>query len=245
MGRILIIDDDPDMLETTSMVLELGGYPVLCSSNGTDGLRLAQATPELALVLIDVRMDGMDGIEVLSRLKEQNPELPAVMMTAYARDSVELEAYRLGAYTMVRKPFEPDRMLNLVARAARRAPVIIAGKPGDGRGPELKAALDHTGHRAVLTHSAEESLRMTGEVLSDVAVITADFGEGLLNSLRRINPDLRFLYAVATPPPAAIAASAPGHSTIVEWNPGLTADEVVKEVCKLRGRGVSESARAR
>jgi CheY-like chemotaxis protein len=209
MGRILIIDDDPDMLETTSMVLELGGYPVLCSSNGPDGLRQAAATPDLALVLVDVRMDGMDGIEVLLRLKQENPELPAVMMTAYARDSVELEAYRLGAYTLVRKPFEPEQMLNLVARAMRRTPVIIAGRPGDGRVPELKAALDRTGHRAIVTRSPEESVRASQDTLTDIAVITADFGEGLLDSLRQSNPDLRFLYAVSTPPPAAIFARTP------------------------------------
>jgi CheY-like chemotaxis protein len=237
MPRILVIDDDIDMLETTSMVLELGGYAVTCANNGPDGLKQMADT---MLVLIDVRMEGMDGIEVLSQLKSQRPALPAIMMTAYARDSLELQAYRLGAYTLVRKPFEPDRMLNLVDRAARRPSVMITSGANDAHGRELQAALLEAGHPAVLARGEEEALAVTGRTFSDVAVLTTGISDNLLRSLRSANPDFRFLYA--TPTPAAVSSITAAQSRFVEWNPTLSANDVVRDVCKIRGLGVSEAA---
>jgi CheY-like chemotaxis protein len=242
MRRILIIDDDTEMLETTSMVLELGGYSVSCANNGPDGLQYVSEIPDLALILIDVRMDGMDGIEVLSRLKQRRRDLPAVMMSAYARDSVELDAYRRGAYTLVRKPFAPDQMLDLVDRAARRPSVMIMVGSAYGRGQELQAALIEAGQPVVLAQSEEEALAATGPKFSDVAVLTTVVSENLLHSLRLGNPDFRFLYATPTPPPALTFSTA-AQPIFVEWNPALTSNEIVRAVGKLRGLGVSEPVR--
>jgi CheY-like chemotaxis protein len=238
MRRILLIDDDSDMLETTSMVLELGGYEVTCANNGPDGLKHAATIPDLNVVLLDVRMDPMDGIEVLSRLKDQRPELPAIMMTAYAHDSVEMDAYRLGAYTLVRKPFEPDQMLNLIGSAARRPAVLIAADSLCSLGQELTNALNQVRHRAFLAYGEDELRRVAEQNFSDVAVITIEIGDNVVDGLRLANPELRFLYATPAPPPATVFSKTKTTSGFVEWNATLTANDIVKEVCKLRGRGV-------
>jgi CheY-like chemotaxis protein len=242
MSQILIVDDDEELLETTSSVLELGGYDVSCSGSGPDALRQAATAVPISLVLLDVRMEGMDGIEVLSQLKEQQRELPVVMMTAFALESVELDAYRLGAYTLVRKPFEPDAMLKLVDRAARRPAVMIAGAPADGadgRGRELQAALISAGHRAILTQGEDDSLAAAQTDFSDVAIITNPVSGNLVNSLMRINPDLRVLYSTQSPPPPGTLSSACSASVTSEWNPGLTKGDVLRTVAGLRGRGVT------
>ena len=239
MRQILIVDDDDQMLETTSSVLELGGYTVTCSSSGRDALRQAAMGGPLSAVLLDVRMGGMDGIEVLSQLKELQRDLPIIMMTAYALESVELDAYRLGAYSLVRKPFEPDAMVRLVERAARRPAVTIAGTAADNRGQELQAALIGAGHRVIVTQSEDEALRGTQTEVIDVAIITNPISGGLRSALVRLNPDLRLLYATPTPPPPGVLSSAPSASVFSEWNPTLSKGDVLRAVAGLRGRGVS------
>ena len=110
---ILVIDDDPAILETVSEILEFEGYPVLTATNGAEGLRcVEQVTP--ALILLDMRMPVLDGWEFARILKERGITLPIVVMTA-AQDARRW-AQDIGATAYLAKPFELLDLIDTVAR---------------------------------------------------------------------------------------------------------------------------------
>lgn len=94
--RILLVDDEPDYAETMTFYLKAKGYLVATAENGEEALSLlATGIPEV--VFLDVMMPGMDGIETLRRIRQTQPNLPVIMVTAYSSEENMREAQRLGA----------------------------------------------------------------------------------------------------------------------------------------------------
>lgn len=120
MSTILIADDEFAICQAFSQVIRMEGHAPVVASNGTEALRLAGSNPP-DLVFLDVRMPGMDGLEVLRVLHEERPELPVVVMTAHGAMDVALEAMRLGAFDYLGKPIELARIRALLQRALRPA----------------------------------------------------------------------------------------------------------------------------
>jgi CheY-like chemotaxis protein len=110
---ILVIDDDPSILDTVSEILEFEGYLVQTAANGAEGLRyVEQSAP--ALILLDMRMPILDGWEFARALKERGIALPIVVMTA-AQDARRW-ALEIGATAYLAKPFELLELLDTVER---------------------------------------------------------------------------------------------------------------------------------
>ncbi|MBW2065519.1 MAG: response regulator [Deltaproteobacteria bacterium] len=113
--RILIVDDEPIVRDSLKEWLEDEGFRVDTAESGTQALqRIAEST--FHLMLLDIKMPGMDGVEVLKRARELNPDLPVVMMTAYATVETAVEAMKIGALDYLMKPFDPDSLVPLVIR---------------------------------------------------------------------------------------------------------------------------------
>ncbi len=111
---ILLLEDDPQLLPVLHALLESEGYRVVSASRGEEAL--AQAQEELFdVVVLDVRMEGMDGLEALENLHRDQPDIGAVVITGYASEADTIRALRLGAGDLLKKPFEPDRLLQAVA----------------------------------------------------------------------------------------------------------------------------------
>ncbi len=113
---ILIIDDEPIIHEVLGQLLISEGYEVELSSSGEDGLeRLSSRPPDL--VLLDLLMPGMDGIEVLKRIRKFDPLAAIIVITAYASVESAIEAMKMGAFDYVQKPFKHDDLLLTIRRA--------------------------------------------------------------------------------------------------------------------------------
>jgi two-component system nitrogen regulation response regulator NtrX len=108
--RILVIDDEAAIRDSLRMTLEYEGYEFLGAATGQEGLALAEReAPDL--VLLDVKMPGMDGIEVLERLRNMNDSLPVVVVSGHGTISTAVEATRKGAFDFIEKPFASERVL--------------------------------------------------------------------------------------------------------------------------------------
>ncbi len=107
--RILIVDDEPSMREMLRIVLRRDGYDVVVAQNGTDGLDRLRTEP-FDLLLSDIRMPDISGVEVLRAAKQIDPEILAFMMTAFASTETAVEAMRLGALDYFTKPFSMDEL---------------------------------------------------------------------------------------------------------------------------------------
>ena len=103
-SRILIIDDEAAIRESLKMTLEYEGYEVIGAATGQEGLALVERdAPDL--VLLDVKMPGMDGLDVLTRLHSMHAQLPVVMISAHGTPSSAVEAIRKGALEQSGAPF--------------------------------------------------------------------------------------------------------------------------------------------
>ncbi len=116
METILIVDDEKNYLLVLSAVLEEEGYEVLTTASSLEALEILKAS-DVDLVLTDMKMPGMDGIEVLEQIKTRDPELPVIMMTAHGTVDKAVEAMQKGAYSYILKPFDNER-LTLYAKKA-------------------------------------------------------------------------------------------------------------------------------
>src|SRR5258705_10229722 len=114
--RILVIDDDAGIRESLKMTLEYDGYEVIGAATGQEGLALVERdAPDL--VLLDVKMPGMDGLEVLDRLRAMNETLPVVVVSGHGTISTAVEATKKGAFDFIEKPFASDRVLVVLRNA--------------------------------------------------------------------------------------------------------------------------------
>ena len=123
METILIVDDEKNYLTILSALLEDEGFEVLTAPGGSEALEVYKSS-DLDLILTDMKMPKMDGIELLENIKENDPDLPVIMMTAHGTVDKAVEAMQKGAYTYVLKPFDNERLIIYVKKAISMYQVV-------------------------------------------------------------------------------------------------------------------------
>jgi CheY-like chemotaxis protein len=125
---ILVVDDEIDVLEMIELGLQSGGYQLLLADNGERAIQLFERH-RVDLVICDIKMPSMNGITVVTRLRERDPALPVVLLTGYIAPETARRCAQLGGVELVRKPF-PFHELSQAVRAGlqRRAK---SSPPGD------------------------------------------------------------------------------------------------------------------
>lgn len=113
---VLLIDDDDSLRRVVEYNLGEDGYRVLTATDGASGLRMFHAEP-VDLVLTDVRMPEMDGLELLTRVKAVQPDLPVIMLTAHGTIDSAVEAMKMGAFDYLTKPFNREQLKAAIRRA--------------------------------------------------------------------------------------------------------------------------------
>jgi DNA-binding NtrC family response regulator len=119
-ATVLIVDDEPNILTSLRRALELEGYRALTASSGAECLETA-AKQGPDLVMLDVVMPEMDGLDTLRKLKQQQPDLPVVMMSGNATIETAVRSTKLGAYDFVEKPLSTDKILITLVNALKLA----------------------------------------------------------------------------------------------------------------------------
>jgi len=117
--RILIVDDEPNMLHMLSAILKSDGFDPECASSAKEALELA-STESFDFILSDVRMPGMDGIQLLEALRGRGIEVIVILMSAYGTVELALEGMRKGAYDYIAKPFKTDEVVLTLRKASER-----------------------------------------------------------------------------------------------------------------------------
>lgn len=122
--RILIIDDEENIRQMTRLTLEAAGYEVGEAGTGMEAFAILGSDALWDVILLDQKMPGMVGTEVLKRLKVLAPGAPVIMVTAFASLELAVEAMQLGASDFVRKPTTPEIVRNAVAAAILKSPAL-------------------------------------------------------------------------------------------------------------------------
>ena len=120
MAKLLLIDDEADMQYSFRRIFDSPDLELTTASSGEEGLKLIpKIKPDL--ILMDIRMGGISGLETLRRLRQTDPKLLVILMTAYGTTQTAIEAMKLGAYDYLLKPFDVPRLKEIVANALKAA----------------------------------------------------------------------------------------------------------------------------
>src|SRR5260370_8469225 len=117
--RLLIVDDETNVRLNFRMTLETEGYEIFEARSGQQAVQLLD-THSFVLAILDVRMPGMDGLELLAKMRESGIKVPAMIVTAYSDVPHAVTAMKLGAIDFLQKPLRPDDFRNIVAEIIKR-----------------------------------------------------------------------------------------------------------------------------
>ncbi len=117
--KVLVIDDESGIREGSQRILSRMGCTVFGASNGEEGLA-SIGQKKIHIVLLDLKMPGMDGMEVLRRIQETNKDILVIVITGFATVETAIEAMKQGAYDFIPKPFEPDQLRIVINRAKEK-----------------------------------------------------------------------------------------------------------------------------
>ena len=113
MANILVIDDEKSIRNTLQEVLEYESHKVDLATNGVEGLEFFEKG-DYDIVLCDIKMPGINGVEAFKQIKKINPKMVSVMMTAYAVQHLIQEALDEGAYACISKPFDMEKIMETI-----------------------------------------------------------------------------------------------------------------------------------
>jgi two-component system phosphate regulon sensor histidine kinase PhoR len=117
--QVLVVDDELNIREGSQRILSRVGFDVLKASTGLEALSLLESQT-IPIILLDLKMPGMDGMEVLKRIRQLHEEILVIVITGFATVETAIEAMKQGAYDFIPKPFEPEQLRLVVKRAAEK-----------------------------------------------------------------------------------------------------------------------------
>jgi two-component system nitrogen regulation response regulator GlnG len=175
MSKLLLIDDEEDVRYSFQRIFDSPEIEFATASSGEEGLKvIPKFKPDL--VLMDVRMGGMNGLETLRRIRAANPKLLVILMTAYGTTQTAIEAMKLGAYDYLLKPFDAVKIKEIIGnalRAARDMKQVVSYQP-------LLESEDYEQGIVGRSPSMQQVFKMIGQVAATdaTALITGESGTG-------------------------------------------------------------------
>lgn len=115
--KILLVDDEKQFVDTLAERLAMRGFEVRVAYDGPEALKAVEQATDV--IVLDLRMPGMDGFEVLRTVKKSNPQVQVIILTGHGGDAEEQTAYRMGAYNFLRKPMDIEELLSSIRMAYR------------------------------------------------------------------------------------------------------------------------------
>lgn len=178
--KVLVVDDDKRIVKTTCDILRLKGFEALGAYSGEEGVeRVTADKPDC--VLMDINMPGIGGVAALKQMRQIAPNLPVVLVSAYAADELLDEAKRVGAYAILSKPLDLPLILSFLALLQKHESILVVDED-KAVCESLRAELARNGYEVETESDAKTVLRHLDEnyklvvVLLDVALDVANKG---------------------------------------------------------------------
>jgi DNA-binding NtrC family response regulator len=118
--RLLLVDDEEAFVQAMRKRIEHRGVEVITAASGGEALKALRESAEIDVVLLDVKMPGMDGIEVLKKIKSEHPIVEVIMLTGHATVEDAIEGMKLGAYDFLMKPADLEELVSKIELASRK-----------------------------------------------------------------------------------------------------------------------------
>ena len=171
-ASILIADDNISLCRTMSFVLEGKGYVVTTSKDGSEAIERVKER-SFDMIFMDIKMPLMDGVETYKSIKEIRPEAVVVMMTGYSVEDLVEEALREGAYGIIYKPLDIEKVVALIeeVREAKRGALVLVVDDHPETCITLRNILIKKNYQVGMAHTGEEAITMAQERAYDIIFI--------------------------------------------------------------------------
>jgi DNA-binding NtrC family response regulator len=189
-ASILVVDDDIGMTETLADILDDMGYDVAVAG---DGYRAIEMIGERAydIVLMDIKMPGINGVETFKEVKRISPSTKVIMMTAYAVENLIKAALEEGCYGIIYKPLDIDKVMDLIEKAEKGVLILVVDDD-PATCETLKDVMVEKSYKVSVAYSGEEAIRFAKE--NDIGIVFIDVKMPVLNGLetylaiKEVNP---------------------------------------------------------
>jgi DNA-binding NtrC family response regulator len=235
--RILLVDDEEGIRMTVGGNLELSGFEVVEAEDGSRALAVLEKDARFDLVLSDIRMPGMSGVELFHRIRARFPEVPVVLMTAFALEKEIGDAIAHGAFAVLSKPFDVGATLPTLRKASQR-PYVLVVEGSEKDAFHVADALSSAGVRARGVVSGEAALGTIRSVPVDVCVADPEVRSGeaaAVTAIRSADPTIAIVVLADTVTPEVTAKLAGVRPAAFAENPIRPAD-LVALVASVRGK---------
>jgi len=159
--KVMVVDDEPGMRLTLEGIIEDEGYDVIGVSDGYQAIELA-GTESFALIFMDIKMPGINGVEAYHEIKRVSPGSVVVMMTGFAVEELVKEALENGAYAVLYKPFAGEQIIEILETVLANDFVLLVEDQA-GERQTLQALLEERGYRVGQAQDGPEAIRMAME----------------------------------------------------------------------------------
>lgn len=153
--RILVVDDDKDFTESMGELIELEGHQPVLAYNGVEALKIFKQN-NIDIILLDIRMPGLNGIETLTEIRKLNLSVPVVIMTAYASTDITKDAIEHGAIEVMNKPFDINKLMNVISSIKQLHNILLLDDDKD-YADSLSIALLDEGYMTFVAYNAEQA----------------------------------------------------------------------------------------
>ncbi|RJR32516.1 MAG: response regulator [Desulfobacteraceae bacterium] len=171
-GRLLLVDDNADFLDSTKDVLEDAGYSIMTAQNGEEALSLF-LDRTFDVVLMDIKMPGLNGVDTFLRMKERDPKVRVILCTAYSVTDLMQKARREGVCEILNKPLNISRLLHLIEdiRKKNRDGYVLIVDDDHTMCDSLRDGLEQEGFRVATAFEGAEALRKVEKDRFDILLL--------------------------------------------------------------------------
>jgi two-component system, NtrC family, response regulator HydG len=196
-GRILLVDDNEAFLDSTKDVLEDEGYEIVTASSGVEAIRQVEAQ-SFDLVLMDIKMPGMSGVDAFVEMKKRSPQVKVIMCTAYIVEALIRKALAEGACAVLNKPFEIALLFRTIDNAlamGKGGGTILVADSDKELCSTLEKVLGSSGNDVVVANDGQEALKLAYARKFDIIMLEANLplinGPELHGLIKAKQPSLR------------------------------------------------------
>jgi DNA-binding NtrC family response regulator len=190
--NVLVVDDLRSIRLTLGGILEDEGYNVVLAEDGYQAIEMAKQTT-FDLIFMDIKMPGINGVQTFREIKRINPEAVVIMMTAYSVEDLVREAVEEGAYAVVYKPFDIDKIVSIIESALSKTLILIVDDSFTDR-EALKTILEERGYAVIATSTGAEALAMVKEKRFDIIFLDVKLpdidGVEFFEQVKSIDPEV-------------------------------------------------------
>jgi len=168
--KILVVDDNEEFARNMKDVLELRGYEVLTATDGVKALDIVKEDG-LHLVMMDIKMPIMNGVETFKKMRQIAPDTPVIMMTAFAVEELIRESLQNGAFGVIRKPVNFDKLFCLIENTLGKGMMILTVDDDENICKNIKDVLCQKGYRVAVALDGNSAIEKAKETNFDVMLL--------------------------------------------------------------------------